>query len=195
MKRFIFIQSVSSREFIVGEAIFSKIISNATDVENIMVDSPYPVLSFEEMQKIIETIANEMTNSDKLFICIDAHANGSTIYFKATNSSDTSNVVWERFEEILNLLYNKFGKNALMIFVACCSASYFSTLESPHIPIIAAEGVINAWRAKKLLSVFYEELYNNSTIEQAYDAMIQEFPLEDEIKIEGNHKAVLKLFK
>ena len=197
MTYFVFIQSISFSEYAAG-SVLCDWIANHFDTSDIAL-LPYAVKSFTEMGNAIKLLANRMTNNDRLIICIDAHANESTIYFKDKNSLDKMQTVgdaaWIYFDVILDSLYKKFGNNALVIFISCRSACHFSTLKSPHIPIIAAEGEINAMRANKHLVVLYEQLCKNKTIEQAYDAMIQEFPLEDEIKIEGNHKAVLKLFK
>ena len=197
MKRLIFIQSVSSSEYEAG-VVLGNWVANKFDTTDI-IQSSHKVNSFEKMKNAIISAALDITTNDKLIICIDAHSNCEEIYFNDSNSSDrnsnTGHEKWTCFNEILDLLYDKFRQNALIIFVSCYSASYFSTLEPPHIPVIAAEEEINAMRAKELLCEFYGELCKNDNIEHAYDAMVQKFPLEDERKKEGKYKAVLKLFK
>lgn len=197
MTYFSFIQSVSASEYEAGVVLYERIVNKTESTHNAF--PPIKVKSFKEMNNVIVNIANEINGSDNLIICIDAHSCAKTISFKDSQSNNnercTDYVQWNSFNDILDFLYNKFNKNALIIFVSCYSASYFSSLTIPHINVIASEGKVNAMRAKELLTIFYDVFLESNNIEIAYNEMIKKYPLEEEMQITSNFKSVLKLYK
>ena len=96
---------------------------------------------------------------------------------------------------MFNILYEKYGRNILVIFISCFSSAYFSSLKSPHVYVIAAEGEVNPMRARQMLTVLYDDFCNYENTEKAYSKMVQKYPIEIEQKKIDKCKAVLKLLK
>jgi hypothetical protein len=156
-------------------------------------------MSLTELRQTIDDISKKLDLTDHLILCIDAHSYTDTITFKNPKSQAKSEWTeykdWNCFNEMFDSLYDKFGENIVVILVSCYSASYCSSIKSPHLYIIASEGKVNAMRAKEQLSVFYDEYCKDCNVEKAYSLMTHKYPSDEEAKIEGRHKAVLKLFK
>lgn len=187
-------------ESLVKEWPTGKIIANEInqDYEDKAVAYPCDVRSFDELKTVFMDIVNCVNKEDKVVIQIDAHSDANGITFKSVESQDKNSCTdyrsWDDVTKLLDLLYQHFGDNVLVVFVSCLSASYFSGLSSPHINIIAADGIIDPRKSEERLLVFYKHFCSGSDFNQSYKAMIEKFPLEKEMEIEKKHRAVLKLF-
>ena len=197
MRYTFFIESLT-RELETGKIIAHEINTNP-DYENKVVAYPCNVKSFDELKALFTDIVNNVSEKEKVIVQIDAHSDASSITFKDVESQDKNHWTdfrsWNDITELLELLYQHFKNNVLVIFVSCLSASYFNGLSSPHITTIAAEGIIDSHKAEERLLVFYKHFCMGADFEQSYNAMIEKFPLEKEMEIEEKYRAVLKLFK
>ena len=196
MKYLIFIQSLKPKEWEVGEIIAYEIAHNPKYVDC------HPCLFLvNNYQEVLDILINEkymfpqVTNEDAIVIQIDAHSNENGLYFYDKNLKSTSYIKWQEFNNLLNLLYSKYGENILVILVSCLSAPFFQKIDSPHIKIIAADNIVSPRRAEEQLLKFYNSFCTGKCFEQAYDDMIKAFPVEDELKRESKEKSILRFLK
>ena len=182
MRVIYFIQSVSEHEWEVGEIIQNEIEHNP-DYKDTYSKVLY-AKKFVQLKSIIAQIANIVSPEDDLVIQIDAHSNTEGIAFKDVNKPDKEHcedfVSWDCLRESLDMLYERFQSKVLLIFVSCCSATYFSALHSPHVKVFAADGLLYPRRAEELLLCFYKNFCTGKTIEESFDAMQSAFPINDE---------------
>lgn len=182
MRVIYFIQSVSEHEWEVGEIIQNEIEHNP-DYKDAYSKVLY-AKKFVQLKSIIAQIANIVSPEDDLVIQIDAHSNTEGIAFKDVNNPDKEHcedfVSWDCLRESLDMLYERFQSKVLLIFVSCCSATYFSALHSPHVKVFAADGLLHPLRAEELLLCFYKNFCTGKTIEESFDAMQSAFPINDE---------------
>ena len=197
MKYCAFIQSLSSSETGAGELLYNRLHNRSSCEYKLF--PPIKVKSLAEIRQTVDYISKKLNMTDHLILCIDAHSYTDTITFKNPESQDknkwTEYKDWNSFNEMFDSLYDKFGENIVVIIVSCYSASFCSSMKSPHLFIIASDGEVNAMRAKEQLSVFYDEYCKECNVEKAYSIMTNKYPSDEEAKIEGSYKAVLKLFK
>jgi hypothetical protein len=197
MTYFVSIQSLCGAD---GEATGSMLVNHFVEHpnSNAIVIPPIKVKSFNELNKAIERFNTSISSKNNLVICIDAHSCESYLTFKDARSINKEDFVeffeWKKIDEVIEELYPIFQKNVLVIFVSCRSASYFASSKTSHVSVLASEGEVNSWRAKELLTVFYDVYCESNNIEQAYNEMIKKYPLEEEKKKTSKFKAVLKLF-
>lgn len=197
MKHFVFLQSVSAREYEAGKVLYDHLMDNPCIEGEI-----YPVIefkAFEDIMAYINNMVNTIDVNDKIVFFMDIHSDERTFTLKDIRSQNREDFTeyhpWEQLNDILESLNKRFGRNALVIFVSCYSSVYFSAMKSPHVYIIAAEGKINPIRANHMLTVLYDEFCKSSNTEKAYEEMIKKYPLEVEAKKKDGFKAVLKLYK
>lgn len=194
MKRIAFIQSVSANEWEIGE-IQSFNINNNPNYSNYYSEVFY-FKTFQELKNMLMSI--DCVPDGYIIIQISAHSNLDGIAFKDINSSNVNEYVefveWSNFNNILLHLYNRFGMSITLIFISCYSSSYVESIKSPHIPIIAAEGEIVSRRAGEHLSKFYENICAGACTKDAYNNMIESFPIEDELKRNEKDRSILKLY-
>lgn len=197
MTYYFFLQSVSSREYEAGEILFEHLSDNPN--VNGIAYPPFKAKTLQDMERFVKNIIASVNANDKIVIYVDIHSNERTFTFKdilSQNKADfTEYHPWECLDGMFNLLYMKYGRNILIIFISCFSSVYFSSMKSPHVYVIAAEGEVNPMRARQMLTILYDEFCKNENTKQAYDKMTQEFPLEEEQRNTDTYKAVLKLFK
>ena len=197
MTYFISIQSLCGAD---GEAAGSMLINHFVEHpnSNAILIPQIKVKSFCELNKAIELINSSFDSDNNVVICIDAHSCESYLTFKDSRSVNKEDFVeyceWKKIDEVIERLYPIFQKNVLVIFVSCQSASYFVSSKTSHVSVLASEEEVNAWRAKELLTVFYDVYSKSNDIEKAYNEMIKIYPLEEEMQTTSNFKAVLKLF-
>lgn len=166
---------------------------------NAIVIPPIKVKTLCELKKVIKWIKSSIDNNNNVVISIDAHSCESNLTFKDARSLNKEDFVeyveWEKIDELIEILYPKFQKNVVVIFVSCRSASFFASSKTSHVSVLASEEEVNAMRAKELLIVFYDKYSESNNIEQAYNEMIKKYPLEEEMQITSNFKSILKLYK
>jgi len=194
-KLILFIQSVSDPEWEVGEVLQWDIAHNPN-----YRDSDSRVLyakNFKVLLNIIEDVKETVCES--ITIQIDAHSNIQGLVFKNKESKKWEEyedyVPWENINKSFDTLYKKFGNKILLIFISCYSASFFAVLPSPHVPVIAAEGLVAPRRAEEQLQVFYDNLCTGNSVEESYNKMTEKFPIEEEIKRMAEQRAILKFFR
>lgn len=179
-----------------GNLLFNHFVEHPNS--NAIAIPPIKVKSFDELNKAIEWVNSSIGSDNNVVICIDAHSCENNLTFKDARSVNKDDFVeyyeWKEIDEVIEKLYPIFQKNVLVIFVSCRSASYFASSKISHVSVLASEGEVNAWRAKELLTVFYDVYCECNNIEQAYNEMIRKYPLEEEMQITSKFKAVLKLF-
>lgn len=191
-----FIQSVSGKEWEIGEMINDEINHNPNYCD--CNSETFCAKTYQELEKALEIISN-YNQLDSIIIQIDAHSNSEYLVFKDVQEQDKDKnsdcVEWSRLYEKLNCLYKKEqDRNMVIIFISCYSSTYAKTINSPHIPIMAAEGKIAPRRAGEQLIKFYDRICTGSNIKEAYDYMINSFPIEDELKRDEKDKSILKLY-
>ena len=194
---FFFLQSVSSREYEAGEILFDHLSDNPN--VNVIAYPPFKAKSLQDMERFVNNIIASVNANDKIVFYVDIHSNERTFTFKDVLSQNKADFTeyhpWECLIGMINMLYEKFGRNILVIFISCFSSVYFSSLKSPHVYVIAAEGKVNPMIARQMLNRLYDEICKNENVEQAYNEMTREFPIEEEQRKTDIYKAVLKLFK
>lgn len=196
MKRYIlFVQSVSGSDWEIGE-IQNEEINNNSNYFDCKSKVCY-VKSFNDLRNWLMSIGDNLRDSS-IIIQIDAHSNSEGIAFRDVNNCDKEEcndyVKWSDFNDVFDHLFNTLGTNITLIFISCYSSSFAESLKSPHIPIIAAEGEIAPRRAGEHLNKFYEKICTGKSVEEAYNYMMESFPLEEEIKRNNNDRAILKLY-
>lgn len=196
MRKFIvFIQSVSANEWEVGE-IQSNEINHNPDYSDYGSEVFY-IKTFEGLKNKLMSISNNDRDS-YIVIQITAHSNSEGIVFKDINNINREDFVeyvrWSEFHEVLEQLHNTFGTNITLILISCYSSVYAESIKTLLVPIIAAEGEISARRAGEQLIKFYEKICTGSTVKEAYDFMIESYPIEDEMHRNENDRSILKLY-
>lgn len=195
MKKYItFIQSVTEKEWELGKMLCEDINYNPDNSE---CDSDvFNVKTFQELKDILLIISD--TKQDAyIIIVIYAHANPESLVFKDINKPDENYndcVQWSMLDEILNYLYGVHEMKISIIFISCCSSVYAETVDSPHIPIIAAEGKISSRRAGEQLYEFFKKICTGYSVKEAYEFMIESFPIEEELNRNEKDKSILKLY-
>lgn len=191
----VFIQSVSGREWEVGEIIDSDIKHNPTNL--CCTSEVFHIKSFKGLNEKLKLIC-EKNQDASIIIQIVAHSNLECIGFKDVNSQNRDEFCdyakWSEIEKVLNYLYKSNGTNITVIFISCYSSIFAESLKSPHVPIIAADGEIVARRAEEQLIRFYEKLCAGSTMKEAFDYMANLFPIENELCRNENDRSILKLY-
>ena len=194
-RNIVFIQSVSEKEWEIGEIQNEEIIHNPnySDCES----NVYYIKTFEDLRDLLTSISDN--NRDSLMIIqIDAHSNHEGLAFRDVNNPNKEEcndyVKWSEFNDILVHLYNTLGTNITLIFISCYSSVFAESIKSPHISIIAAEGEIAPRRAGEHLNKFYEKICTGKSVEEAFNFMMESFPLEEEFKRNINDRAILKLY-
>lgn len=194
---YFFLQSVSSREYEAGEILFDHLSDNPN--VNVIAYPPFKAKSLQDMERFVNNIIASVNANDKIVFYVDIHSNERTFTFKDVLSQNKADFTeyhpWECLNGMFNMLYEKYGRNILVIFISCFSTVYFSSLKSPHVHVIAAEGEVNPMRARQMLTILYDEFCKNENVEQAYYEMTRKFPIEEEQRKTDTYKAVLKLFK
>ena len=197
MTHYFFLHSVAASEYEAGKVLFEYLLA-APNVNGI-VHSPFEAKSLQDMEGFVNNIIASVNANDKIVFYVDIHSNEWSFTFKdilSHNKADfTEYHPWKCLDDMFSILYEKYGRNILVIFISCFSSVYFSSLKSPHVYVIAAEEKVNPMRARQMLSVLYDDLCVNENVEHAYNEMMQKYPLKDEIMNAGTYKAVLKLFK
>ena len=197
MTHYFFLQSVASPEYEAGKVLFEHLL--AVPNVNGRVYSPFEAKSLQDMERFVNNIIATVNANDKIVFYVDIHSDDQTFTFKDVLSQNrldfTEYHPWECLDDMFNILYEKYGRNILVIFISCFSSAYFSSLKSPHVYVIAAEGKVNPMRARQMLTVLYDDFCNYENTEKAYSKMIQKYPLEIEQKKIDKYKAVLKLLK
>ena len=197
MTYFVSIQSLCGAD---GEAAGNMLYNHFVEHPNsdTIVTPPIKVKSLNELNKAIEWINSSIGSDNNVVVCIDAHSCECYLTFKDARSLNIEDFVeyfeWKKIDEVIDKLYPIFQKDVLVIFVSCRSASYFASSKISHVSVLASEGEVNAWRAKELLSIFFNVYCKSNNIEKAYNEMIKKYPLEEEMQITSKFKAVLKLF-
>lgn len=197
MTHYFFLQSVAAPEYEAGKVLFNHLLDMPR--VNGIVYSPFEAQSLQDMERFVNNIISSVNANDKIVIYVDIHSNDRTFTFKDILSQIRSDFTeyhpWECLDDMFNMLYEKYGRNILVIFISCFSSVYFSSLKSPHVYVIAAEGEVNPMRARQMLTILYDEFCKNENVEQAYYEMTRKFPIEEEQRKTDTYKAVLKLFK
>lgn len=196
MKHYIaFIQSISGKEWEVGEIINHAISYNPDYCD--YYSEVYHIKTYEDLKNILYSIADQYHDCP-VTIQIDAHANKEGLVFKDVKSPDkdicTDYVQWASLKDVLGKLFESCGTKITLIFVSCYSTILAEILDTPHIPLIVAEGEIAPRRAEEQLLCFYNKLCTGSNIQEAYDSMIQFFPINEETKQAKDNKSILKLY-
>lgn len=196
MKTYIaFLQSVSGNEWFDAESVCWDI---NTDPENIECKSEvFYIKSYNELKDMLSYIV-EKHDGDNIIIQIGAHSNIQGISFKDINNSDKEQysdfASWSKVRDLVCNIYNNYSNVILLVFVSCLSAEFVKSLESHHMPIIAAEGKVDPRRASEQLLMIYQKVCKGVDLEDAYNTMLQKYPFEGKICREENERSILKLF-
>ena len=197
MRKYIaFIQSVSNREWEVGEIICNEIVHNPEYKE--CCSKVFYIKTFQELTNLLISISDNIRDA-LIVVQIDAHSNSEGFAFRDVNNPNKDEyseyVEWIKFYDVLVHLHDTQGANITLIFVSCYSSSFAESLQSPHVTIIAAEGKVSPRRAEEQLLKFYREICMGASVEEAYELMIKEYPIEEERNREEDNRSVLKLYK
>lgn len=198
MRHIFFIQSLTGIEIETGKIIYDRL-KYSSYSEKCQLYPPICVNSLDGLVCFLKRIITAIPKEDHLVIHVDIHSNDIYVTFKEITSmvkeSYTEYCKWDCLTAILNSLFEKYNQNILVIFASCSSSSFFSTMKSPHIYIIAGEGGLLTIDAGHYLIDFYDYYCENGDVEKAYEKMIEKHPIEDEMKKEENKRAIFKLFK
>ena len=195
MRKFIaIIQSVTEKEWEVGEMLCDEINNNPDFSESEA--KVFYVKTFQELKDQLNMVSIE--NRDAfIIIVIYAHSDSKHLIFKDFNVPDkdyNDYIKWEEFDNVLTSLYKVHETIITVIFLSCHSSSYAKTVNLPHIPILAAEGVVSSRRAGEQLVEFFNKACTGSDTETAYGFMIESFPVEEEIHRNERDRSILKLY-
>lgn len=197
MNQIIFIQSVSGKEWEIGE-IMHNAIHNNPEYENCTSYLRY-AKSFDELATLVDAAINEFDTKDYVIIQLVSHSNKDVIAFRnvASNNAEVWNdeKLWICMQDLIEKLYYKFGNHALFISISCESESYFKRITYPHINLIGGEDGVSSHRAEELLFSFYKALNESNDFEISYNTMISKFPIEEELKREERERAVMRFFR
>lgn len=195
MRKYIaFIQSVSNKEWEVGEMLSNEINNNSNLSE--CLSEVFNIKSFKELIERLKMISADNLDAS-IIIVIYAHSDSEHLVFKDLNTPDkdfSDYINWAELDEVLNLLYKVHGPNVSIIFLSCFSSLYAQAISLPHIPIMAAEGVVSSRRAGEQLIIFFDKVCTDFDTKTAYDFMIESFPLEEEVNRDKKDRAILKLY-
>lgn len=190
-----FIESVSANDWPVGEIIHHTLMSEYSK-EDISFHLHY-ITSLKSLQKIISTI-ERLNDGASIIIHIDAHSDSNYLTFKDNKSPNKSDYTeyheWDKVYHEFTQLYEKFNNQVLIIFASCHSSSFFESLCSPHIRVIAAEGLTSPHRVEEQMLTFYRDYCKNKNFNHAYKEMHIKYPLGDECKRDKD-KAILKYYE
>lgn len=196
MRKYIaFIQSVSNKDWEVGEIICNEIKHNPQYEE--WCSEVFYAKTFQELENLLMLISNNIRET-LILIQIDAHSNSEGFAFKDVNNPNKDEcsdyVEWTKFNDVLAYLYDTQGTNITLIFVSCCSSLFAESLQSPHVPIIAAEGTVSPRRAEEQLIKLYEGICMGASLKEAFELMTKEYPIEDERSRDKDSRSILKLY-
>ncbi len=193
----VFIQSVSGKEWEIGEIMHNAIKDNPE--YGSCVSYLCYAKNFEELSQIVDAIINSIDANDNVIIQLVTHSNKDIIAFRDVKSQDANTWnderSWNCVGELLEKLYRKYKAHALLISISCYSDSYFKSLNSHHINLIGSEGEISSHRAEEQLFTFYKTLNNVGDFELSYNAMIQKFPITEDCESGQKGRAIMRFFK
>jgi len=195
MRKYIaFIQSVTEKEWEVGKMLSDKIYYNPDFLE--CKSDVFDVKTFQELKDKFNKVSLENRDAS-IIIVIYAHSDSKHLIFKDFNVPDkdyNGYIQLEEFDNVLTSLYKVHETNVTVIFLSCHSSSYAKTINSPHIPIIAAEGIVSSRRAGEQLDKFFDKVCTGSDTETAYNFMIELYSIEDEMCRDEDDKSILRLY-
>lgn len=198
MRHVFFIQSLTGVDTEIGKIILDRL-QDSSSSEKCQLYPPVCVNSFDGLVRSLKRIMEVIPEEDNIVIHVDIHSDENFVTFKDISSmvkeSYTEYCKWDSLTTILNSLYEKYNQNILIVFASCCSSSFFSSIESPHIYIIAGEGRLFTIAAGHYLFDFYDYYCEYGDVEKAYNKMIEKHPIGDEMKKEKTKRAIFKLFK
>jgi len=195
MKYFLFIESVKTKEWEVGAIIENDIKFNP-DYEDVRT-CHVKITNCIELKEVLVEFKEVVKIEDYAIIHIDAHSNETELGFRNDpNLEDMYNKQsWDDVVKMCDSLFEKYNGSALFVFASCLSALYFKKQPSLSFSVIAAENEVDPHRMEEQLLVFYNSFCSGNSFEQAYNEMIQRFPIEEELTRDEKKQSVLRFYK
>jgi len=194
MKYCLFIESIA-KEWEVG-AIIENAIKYNTDYEDVRT-CHVKITNSIELRDVLVELSRVIKVEDYAIIHIDAHSNEMELgYRNDPNVEDIYNIQsWGDIVKMCDCLFSKFSGRALFVFASCLSALYFKNIPSLSFCVIAAENKVDPRRMEEQLLVFYNSFCSGNSFEQAYNEMIQRFPIDEELRRDEKKQSVLRFYK
>ncbi len=195
MKYLLFIESVKEKEWEVGAIIENDIKFNPgyEDVSTCHVK----ITNWIELREVLVEFSEVVKIEDNAIIHIDAHSNEAELGFRNDpNLEDLYNIQsWDDVVKMCDSLFEKYNGKVLFVFASCLSALFFKKQPSISFSVIAAENKVDPHRMEEQLLVFYNSFCSGNSFEQAYNEMIQRFPIEEELERGEKKQSVLRFYK
>lgn len=195
MKYIIFIESIKEKEGLVG-AIIEHDIKFNPDYKDVITYF-VKITNCIGFKKILTDISKIIKENDFLIVHIDSHANKYELGFRNDpNIEDEQNILnWDSVVKMCNSLFGKLYDRALFVFASCESALFYKNESARLYSVIAAENQVDSDRMKEQLLVFYNSFCSGLCFEQAYNSMIQKYPIEAELERDEKKRSILRFFK
>jgi hypothetical protein len=196
MKYIVFIESIKDNEWEVGAIIHNEITHNPDykDIQSCIIQ----VRNDIELKKVLSNLSATIIKEDDVIIQIDAHSNENELSFRNDSYQDDSynTLTWDDVVNMCDSIFGKYNDRVLFIFASCLSALYFKKKQpSPVFCVIAAENIVAPRRMEEQLLVFYKSFCSGNSFEQAYNEMIQRFPIDEELRRDEKKQSVLRFYK
>lgn len=195
MKYILFIESVKEKEWEVG-AIIDNDIKYNPDYKDFRT-CYIKIKNSKELRVLLEDYSKVIAAEDNAIVHIDAHLNEMELGFRNDPQiEDSHNVLsWNDVYDMCVSLFKENDDRILFVFASCFSALYFRKMPAPHIRVIAAENAVAPRRMEEQLLVFYKSFCSGKTFEDAYNDMIQKYPIEYELNRDEKEQSILRLYK
>ena len=192
MKYILFIESVKEKGWEVGAIIDNDIRYNPEykDIRTFYVK----IKNGNELRNLLKKYSKLITVEDYAIVHIDAHSNEMELGFRNDSQIDDSHNImsWDDVYDMCDSFFKENDDRILFVFASCLSALYFRKTLSPHIRIIAVENAVAPRRMEEQLLVFYKSFCSGKSFENAYNDMIQKYPIEEELNRDEKEQSILR---
>lgn len=191
----LFIESVKEKELEIGAIINNDIKYNPN--YKYIRTCHVKIKNSKELRDLLEDYSKVIAAEDYAIVHIDAHSNEMELGFRNDpRLEDSHNILsWNDLYDMCNCLFEKYNGRVLFVFASCLSALYFKKQPSSSFSVIAAENKVDPHRIEEQLLVFYNSFCSGNSFEQAYNKMIQRFPIEEELTRDEKKQSILRFYK